>query len=132
MALTAEETLGIQRVIALHGHLADALQYHRFGEILTDDVVYDMESLGLGTTRGREALRAIAEQTADRQPKAHLVTNTVVTEGADGRVHARSKGVAIMPDGAVGSVVYVDRLRRTPEGWRIEHRAIVPGTTPVS
>jgi 3-phenylpropionate/cinnamic acid dioxygenase small subunit len=132
MTLSAEDTLGIQRVIALHGHLADSREYERFGEILTDDVVYDMESLGLGTTVGLDALRAIAEQTADRQPKAHLVTNIVVTEGPDGEVSARSKGVALMPGGGAGSVVYEDRFRRTPDGWRIEHRSIRPGTAPVT
>ena len=122
MALTADQTLTIQQLVALHGHLVDDLEVDRFGEVFTADIVYDLENLGYGTLRGADALKAASA--TDRDRVGHLVTNTVVTEGPDGQVRARSKALGILRDGTAGSVVYEDLLRLTPDGWRIAHRTI--------
>jgi hypothetical protein len=42
----------------------------------------------------------------------------------DHRRRARSKGLAVMADGATGTAVYADRLRREEHGWRISYRKI--------
>lgn len=41
--LTAEQTLDIHRLIALHGHVADIGDPDLFGQVYTDDIVYDLE-----------------------------------------------------------------------------------------
>jgi uncharacterized DUF497 family protein len=126
MALSSEQTLAIQRVISLHGHLADDRELDRADQVFTPDVVYDLRDLGYGTLRGLDTLRAAAVEIGDRNPVGHHVTNIVVFEDADGEVRARSKAIGILRDGRAESVVYDDRVRLTPDGWRITHRAIRP------
>jgi 3-phenylpropionate/cinnamic acid dioxygenase small subunit len=130
MALSAEHTLAIHQLISLHGHLVDDQDLDRIDQVFTPDIVYDLDGLGYGTLRGLDAFRTAAVEVGDRNPVGHHVTNTIVTEGADGEVRARSKGIGILRDGRAGSVVYDDRLRLTPAGWRIAHRAIRPSQAP--
>lgn len=126
MTLSAEQTLDIHRLISLHGHIADTGDFDRFADVFTDDVVYDMEALGHGTLRGRDALREAAADLGDRNPVGHHVTNIVVTEAGDAQVRVRSKYLGVLRDGRTGSGVYEDRLTRTPLGWRIAYRTILP------
>lgn len=126
MTLSAEQTLAIHRLISLHGHLADLGDFDRFAEVFTDDIVYDMEGLGYGTLRGRDALREAAADLGDRNPVGHHVTNIVVTEADDGEVRVRSKYIGVLRDGRTGTGVYADRLTHTSDGWRIAYRAILP------
>jgi 3-phenylpropionate/cinnamic acid dioxygenase small subunit len=130
MTLSAEQQLDIHRLVSLHGHLADLRAFDRFGEVFTEDIVYDMEGLGQGTTHGTAALRDAALAAGDRNPVGHHVTNIVITEGIDGVVRVRSKYIGVMRDGRTGSGVYEDRLAETPAGWRIAHRAILPSDAP--
>jgi 3-phenylpropionate/cinnamic acid dioxygenase small subunit len=125
--ITAEDRLAIHDVIALHGHVADDRDWDRLGELFTDDAILDLEDFGYGTLHGLAALRDLSRASQDDkgQPLAHHVTNIIVT-GRDGEtVRARSKALAVMPDGTSGTAVYEDTLRREGHGWRISHRRIV-------
>lgn len=124
MALTAEQTLEIHRVISLLGHITDDHELDRADEVFTADVVYNLGDLGYGTLYGLDELRAKALEIGVQNPIGHHVTNIVLTEESDGRVRAQSKAMGIQRDGTTGSVVYEDLLRLTPGGWRIVHRAI--------
>ncbi|OZM81986.1 nuclear transport factor 2 family protein [Pseudonocardia sp. MH-G8] len=130
MALTADDIVAIQQLVALHGHLVDARELHRLDELFAPDAVYDVTAMGQGTIRGVPEFRAVAEAFADdeRNPVGHHVTNVVVTEGVDGTAHVRSKGIGVLRDGRAGSVVYVDRVARTDGGWRIAARQVLPST----
>jgi hypothetical protein len=126
--ITADDRLAIHEVIALHGHVADDRAWDRLGDLYTDDAVLDLEDYGYGTLRGLQAIRDLSRGSRDEtgQPLGHHVTNTVIV-GRDGDgVRARSKALAIMADGASGSAVYEDTLRRGADGWRICHRKVVP------
>jgi hypothetical protein len=125
--ITAEDRLAIHDVIALHGHVADDRDWGRLGELFTDDAVLDLEDFGYGTLHGLAALRDLSRASQDDkgQPLAHHVTNIAVT-GQDGETaRARSKALAVMPDGTTGTAVYEDILRREGHGWRISHRKVV-------
>ena len=124
--LDVADRQAITEVIALHGHLVDAGELERLGEVLTEDVVYDWSDVtdaGGGVMRGLEGNQRVALDLGN-QPVGHLVTNTVVTERADGSVAALSKAIAIMRDGRAGTATYHDTVVRTPDGWRISHRVI--------
>ena len=127
MTLSAEQTLAIHQLVAMHGHLVDDQELDRVDEVFTPDAVYDVESLGYGTLHGLDAFRAAGA--ADRDRVGHHVTNVIVTEDDEGQVRARSKGIGILRDGRAGSVVYDDLLRSTPDGWRIAYRTIRPTRT---
>lgn len=126
-----EAGLGIHEVVARHGHLVDEGEFERLREVFVPDVEYDLSALGGGTLVGIEEIVDAARRLADRNPLAHLVTNVVV-EALDGH-HAtvRSKGLAVMSDGSVGAVTYVDTLVCVEEGWRIQRRVVLPRRRPL-
>lgn len=129
--VTAEDRLAIQDVIALHGHVADDRDWDRLDELFTDDVVLDLEDFGYGTLHGLAALRdlSLASQDDQGQPLGHHVTNIIIT-GRDGETaKARSKALAVMPDGRSGTAVYEDTLRQGRHGWRISHRKVAARTS---
>lgn len=123
MALTAEDRLSIQELLALHGHLVDDGALERLGELFTDDVVFDLTPLGGTVLQGIDAIAASARELGDNNAVAHLVSNVLVSEQG-GEVTARSKFLGVRRDGSVGSGVYDDVLRHTPNGWRIARRRV--------
>jgi 3-phenylpropionate/cinnamic acid dioxygenase small subunit len=123
--MNVEDRLAVHELLALHGHLVDAGEFDRLGELLTDDAEY-------AGIRGFAELEAASRRLGDGNPVAHHVTNIVVTEDPDGTVRARSKGLGVYADGRAGSVVYDDVLRRTPDGWRIARRVITARRIPLT
>ena len=123
MAVSIEDRITIHELIALHGHLVDTGQLERLSEVFTYDVVYDLTAMSGPTLHGVQAVSEAAQRLGDRNPVAHLVTNTVVTVDGE-HVLARSKFLGVQRDGSVGSGVYDDELRRTPDGWRIALRSV--------
>ncbi len=121
--MSADDRLAVHEIIALHGHLVDSGQLTRLAEVFTEDVVYDLTPMNGPTLHGVQAVGEAAQRLGVRNPVAHLVTNTVVTVDDD-RIVARSKFLWVQRDGTVGSGVYDDELRRTPEGWRISRRSV--------
>src|SRR5689334_21217940 len=124
MTLTEQDRIDINDLINRHGHLTDAGELHRAGELFTPDVTYDVTDFGLGSLHGIEALREAAEALGDANPVGHHVTNIVITSIDDHAAHVRSKGIGIKADGTAGSVTYEDVVTRRPDGWRISHRKV--------
>jgi hypothetical protein len=129
MPLSADDRLSIHELISLHGHLADDRREDELHLLLTDDATYDVSAYGLGVVRGLDALTELFSQRPGEQPVGHHVTNVLVSEHDDGTTTVRSKGLAVMADGAAGSVIYEDVVVRTDAGWRISRRTIVPART---
>ncbi|MEW2398164.1 nuclear transport factor 2 family protein [Streptomyces sp. NPDC046862] len=116
------DTLEASRVVALWAHIMDERAWHRLGECLTDDCVWNASVFGFESVTGLEAITAVLS--AEGHARAHHTTNIVVSRGPAGELRARSKALGGMVDGTVVSAVYADGLRRTAEGWRISERVI--------
>ncbi len=127
----AVDRIRIHELIDLHGHLVDEGEFDRFDELFTDDVVHDVTALGGTELVGPQAIAEAGLALGAANPLGHHVTNIVVTEVARDRALARSKAIAVMADGTVGSVVHLDELRRTDRGWRIAVRRVLPRRTPL-
>lgn len=128
---TAHDRILIHELINLHGHIMDEGQFGRFDELFTGDVIYDISAFGGGELRGAAAIADAARALGDRNPVGHHVTNIVVAELGDDEAVVVSKGIGILADGTAGSVVYEDQVRRTPAGWRIAHRRVMPRRRPL-
>jgi uncharacterized protein (TIGR02246 family) len=134
--------LEIRNVLARIAQTADAGSPDEYLALFTDDAVWDMpENLAVGlpgsTRRGRDDLLAGVEErrraglqgpgTATR----HLVaTVSVDVEGADTAV-SRSYW-SFWAETTTAPVVrsmgeYLDRFRRTTNGWKLAHRTILMG-----
>lgn len=131
MALSVEDRLAVTELIALHGHLVDDGDLDRTAEVFTPDVVYDLSDFGQDRVVGLAALTEAALALGPANPVAHHVTNVVVTEGPDGVVHARSKGLGVKADGTCGSVTYDDTVVRVDGGWRIAYRKVSARRVPL-
>ncbi|MEU1426435.1 nuclear transport factor 2 family protein [Nocardia sp. NPDC005746] len=132
MTDSVADRLAIHEVVALHGHLSDSGEFDRWTEVFTEDVAYDLTAFGAGTVPGVEALRDMARELGDANPLAHHVTNVVVTALDGDTAHAISKGLAVNTDATTTSVTYEDALHRTPHGWRITHRRVIPRRKPLT
>ncbi|MFE3193777.1 nuclear transport factor 2 family protein [Nocardia sp. NPDC059240] len=132
MSISPADRLAIHELLALHGHLSDSGDFDRFTEVFTDDVRYDLTAYNAGVVTGLNALRDMALQLGDRNPLAHHVTNIVISPTTPDTARALSKGLAVNLDGTTGSVTYDDTVQRTPGGWRITHRRIIPRRKPLT
>ncbi|WP_261564401.1 nuclear transport factor 2 family protein [Frankia gtarii] len=131
MTLTVDDRTAVTDLIHEYGHLIDAGKLDRLAELFTADATYDLVDFGQGTLTGVAAIRAAALALGEANPVGHHITNVVLTEQADGRVRARSKGIGIMADGTAGSVLYDDLIVRDGSTWRISHRTIVARRAPL-
>lgn len=120
--LAVGDVLAINNLINLYGHVVDDRQWSRMPELFTEDVFFDMTSFGPEPLYALEALTRCFRE-LDRHPLAHHATNILIEPGPDG-IRATSKGVSLR-HGEMGSTVYRDRLRKTPEGWRIAERTAI-------
>ena len=131
MEFTADDRITITELIAMHGHLVDAGELVRLGELFTEDVFYDVTDLGAPPIEGLAAMREASYALGAANAVAHIVTNTVLTEIEPGRVRALSKGLGVRADGTCGSVTYDDTAVRTEQGWRITHRRVLARRAPL-
>jgi 3-phenylpropionate/cinnamic acid dioxygenase small subunit len=131
MTLTYEDRCVINDLIAMHGHLCDSGELDRFDEVFTADVIYDVTDFGQEILRGVAACADAGRALGELNPVGHHVTNIVLSEQADGRVHARSKGIGINADGTSGSVTYEDTIVRGDQGWRISYRKMLARRVPL-
>lgn len=132
MPLTGEDRLAIVDLVALHGHLFDAGELDRLGELFTADVLYDASDFDQEPMHGIDAIRSAALALGERNPVAHHVTNVVVTPVDDDTASVRSKGLGVGRDGKIGSVTYLDTAARTPNGWRIRRRHLQAHRQPLN
>jgi len=122
MKPTTDDIVEINQILSLWAHLVDNHAWDRFGEVFTEDAYFDSSVFGFAPVTGIAAICHMASQ--DGHAKAHHTTNVYVQEGAGDEIATVSKGLGLLSNGAVASVTYTDRLRRTPEGWRLASRIL--------
>lgn len=131
MALAEQDRIDITDLINLHGHLTDAGELDRAGELFTPDVSYDLTDFGMGPLHGTSALREAALALGDANPVGHHVTNIVITQIDERSARVRSKGIGVNADGTAGSVVYEDVVTRRADGWKISRRKVSARRAPL-
>ncbi|WP_448625027.1 nuclear transport factor 2 family protein [Geodermatophilus sp. URMC 64] len=119
MPLTTADRMELHELAARYGDLIDACDWPGLASVFTEDAVFDLTDIGVEPLCGLEAIRAWMDR-SEQRPLAHLITNIRVVDGDSVRLHSRVLG--ILPDRRAGSGTYIDRVIRTPDGWRIRHR----------
>lgn len=121
--LAVVDRLEIHELAARYGNVVDDRDWDGLAGVFTVDATFTMRDFP-GGDRVLHGLHEIRRHMAgSRHPVAHHVTNVVVGVGEDGVV-LRSKILGSGARGRVGSADYRDRLRRTPDGWRIAERVV--------
>ena len=126
--LTTEDRHDIAETLALHAYVFDENQLDRLGGLFLPDAVYDMSAVGMGVFNGVEAIGSAAARmsASGLAPRAHFVTNVIVTETGEGTASVRSKGLMIMHDGAIHAALHDDTLLRHDGRWLISRRLVTP------
>ncbi|NNE75262.1 MAG: nuclear transport factor 2 family protein [Acidimicrobiales bacterium] len=120
--LSVEDRLDIGELLARYGHIVDEQEWHRAGELFTDDCVYDMTDFDMGIAIGTDAVVEMWTGPTAKHPLAHHATNVVITDD-DGVIRVISKGIGVGRGGRVGSVTYYDVVAKTEQGWRFTQRS---------
>ena len=119
--LETHDIVAIQQLMAHYGHLVDAREFPRLGEIFADDGAFDVTAYQAGRHEGLAAVIAFFERAS--HPPAHHSTNLYVFQ-ADGETRASSKYAVPSEAGRMYGGDYRDRLVRTANGWRIQERIV--------
>ncbi len=127
--LTLQDRYEITETLSLLGHVIDSGRLDRLEEAFTPDAVYDLSAAGVGAVEGIDAIRAAALRIGAHGPVAHHLTNVVITAEDDDTATVLSKGLILMPDATVQSLVHHDVVRRHGGGWRVARRVIEPQRT---
>jgi len=123
-SLRSEEKDEIFKVAALYGILIDDRDWPGLDRVFTEDAVFVIAARRDRPEVRVEGLAAIRDfMQGSTHPVAHHVTNIAVEGGPDDAT-LRSKIVGTLPKARAGSADYRDKLRRTPQGWRIAERIV--------
>jgi len=113
----------IYELLANYGHVLDDVAHHRYPEIFTEDVVFDMSAYGVANLNSRAEIAAAFQ---GRNMYGHLTTNIVVETLDADSAQVHSKYIAFANDGGIQTGDYFDVVVRTDAGWRLKVRRAVP------
>jgi hypothetical protein len=126
----AEDTLAIYEVVVRYGFWIDDREWDAARDVFTQDATLDLRVSdcapsfpGFGLLVGLDAIVEAFRGYSDH-PYQHMLVSHLIDDISDSEVVVRSKALFPMRGGAVGHVVYVDRVVRTDAGWRIKHKSI--------
>jgi hypothetical protein len=111
---------------ARYGQLVDERRWDLFDQVLTPDVVFDSRRLGSDRTDSIEALVSRWSAPDFVHLAAHHATNVVLRRAMSGQQWTQCKGILVLNDGSVRSIVYLELLRRTDAGLRSSVRICRP------
>jgi hypothetical protein len=124
--MSAEDELGILRVLSLYCHIIDERALDRLGEVFTEDAIFEPSKPG--PFKGFDEIRGYYATYADKQAIrviGHYTLDSVIDMDADGlTAKVKSKGLGFREDMGFVLTNYQDVLFKTKSGWRIKHRRI--------
>ena len=121
--LTADDHAEIAQLYAKYNHAIDSGNGAAWADTFTPDGTFRK------TTVGRDALIKFVENFSNSSKGAfrHWNSNLTVVgtpEGADGSVYLMLWNVGARPQSIVTTGTYIDKLVKTPAGWRFKSRDI--------
>jgi 3-phenylpropionate/cinnamic acid dioxygenase small subunit len=129
------DRLAIVDVLHRYATGLDSRAWDLLASAFTEDGVADYGELG-GVNRGPEAIVALCRGALQGlDASQHIIANEVIEVDGDtarARCYFQAQHVCVGTEGGDTYMVggtYEDELVRTPEGWRIRHRTLVPSWT---
>ena len=123
MELSLEDRLQLHELPGRYGDAIDDRNWDNLRKIFTTDAVFDLTGVGSRPLNGIEDIVSFMENEA-AHPRTHMMTNIYVDPGPDGLDSAelRFRIVALIGGGKTGTASYYDKVVKTPDGWRVQHR----------
>ena len=120
MTINIADRLELHELPGRYGDAIDDRNWDRLREIFTDDAVFDLTGVGARRLEGIDDIVHFMNVEASH-PKTHMMTNIYVDE-QDENVIMNFRIVALLGKGLAGTASYYDRVVKTDEGWRVQHR----------
>ena len=120
MTINIADRLELHELPGRYGDAIDDRNWDRLREIFTDDAVFDLTGVGARRLEGIDDIVHFMNVEASH-PKTHMMTNIYVDE-QDENVIMNFRIVALLGKGLVGTAAYYDRVVKTDQGWRVQHR----------
>ena len=120
MTINIADRLELHELPSRYGDAIDDRNWDRLREIFTDDAVFDLTGVGARRLEGIDDIVHFMNVEASH-PKTHMMTNIYVDE-QDENVIMNFRIVALLGKGLVGTASYYDRVVKTDQGWRVQHR----------
>lgn len=120
--LDTKDIVEIQQLEAFCHHAVDFDDQSLFDQVFTEDARFDARLCGGKVYEGLEAIKAFFALGKPPHPPSHHMTNCFVYE-EHGEIRVKMKWLC--PDPGTGGVVVgdnLDRVVKTPHGWRIRER----------
>ncbi|MBD32695.1 MAG: hypothetical protein CL451_06585 [Acidimicrobiaceae bacterium] len=120
VTINIADRLELHELPGRYGDAIDDRNWDRLREIFTDDAVFDLTGVGARRLEGIDDIVHFMNVEASH-PKTHMMTNIYVDE-QDENVIMNFRIVALLGKGLVGTASYYDRVVKTDQGWRVQHR----------
>lgn len=128
MALSIEDCYAIEQLLHRYCHNADYNPPEAMRKLFTDDAVFEIGAMNV-RCEGLEAILAFFNHARGSFPPSQHVTSNLVIEGEGDNAQCSSylQMVTIVDGTAQIGITgrYMDKLRRTADGWRLSERTIV-------
>jgi len=122
--LTEQDRHAIGDLMIRYCNMIDERRFSRYAEVFTPTARYDLAACGFASYRGTDEIIAFLKVAP--HPLLHLNANLELTPQTGDLVQAFSRCVAIGADGQTLLATYHDVVLRTPSGWRLGERVVVP------
>jgi len=132
MALSLQEIsdrIEIHDLLVRYSHAIDTRDFDALDQVFTPDAFIDYTSMGGAKGTLPEIKEFLRKAMAQFSGFQHMIANSLIElrgDSATGRTICHNPMVLTRPDGQTHvftcGLWYVDRLVRTPQGWRIRER----------
>ena len=126
MALSLQDQIDIQQLLARYTHCADLLPAEAMRDVFTEDGVFKIEMMDIEVS-GIDKIIAFFKEMRQASPHMRHICSNLVIDGDGDTATARSYLQVINTDGGAALealALYADTLARTEQGWRLRSRAV--------
>lgn len=120
--LTTADRVEIHELPGRYGDAIDDRNWNKLDAVFTQDAVFDLTGVGSRVCDGLDDIKSFMESEA-AHPRTHMMTNIYADSEADG-VRLNFRIVALIGKGKTSTASYYDKLVKTADGWRTQHRYV--------
>ena len=120
--LTTADRVEIHELPGRYGDAIDDRNWPGRDAVFTEDAVFDLTGVGSRICDGLNDIKAFMETEA-AHPRTHMMTNIYADSDEDG-ISLRIRIVALIGKGKTSTGSYYDKLVKTENGWRTQHRYV--------
>ncbi|NKB99582.1 MAG: hypothetical protein GKR90_13950 [Pseudomonadales bacterium] len=120
--LTTADRVEIHELPGRYGDSIDDRNWSGLDKVFTQDAVFDLTGVGSRICTGLDDIKSFMESEA-AHPRTHMMTNIYTDSDEDG-VTLRFRIVALIGKGRTSTASYYDKIVKTDDGWRTQHRFV--------